>query len=337
MKHSVEMNGIPVETHSRNGQRNGTPGRGNNINSNDYLNHGGATAPTRPPFVHSDKGLSTLRETLSIGLFAKLAAFIKEETGIRLLPSKNLMLSGRLARRARSLRIETLEEYVDYLFSDRGRFLEMPRFIDAVTTNKTEFFREQFQFDFLGGQGLHELTKTFGDDLRFWSAPVSEGHEAYTLAMTLDNWGSMCMPGLRYSILGVDLSEAALKRAKTGIYPFREVEPVPVDFRKKYLLKKETEKGTIVRVIPELRDKVSFHKLNLMDESYVVPARLRSAHAIFCRNVLIYFDKDTKEQVVRKLASHLEPGGLFFSGASEPLTGMDVPLERLDTSIYRRV
>ena len=274
---------------------------------------------------------------MSVGLFRKLAKFIEEETGIRMPPAKNIMLSGRLSKRVRVLGLESLEDCVDYLFGEEGKVKEMSHFIDAVTTNKTEFFRERYQMDYLGGQGLYELTRTFGDELRLWSAPVSEGHEAYSLAMKLEQWCETCMPGLRYSILGVDLSEGALKRATSGIYPINEVTPMSEEFRKKYLLKKDTEKGGIVRVVPKLRDKVSFRRLNLMDEYYAVPLSFRSAHVIFCRNVLIYFDKERKEQVVRKLLTHLLPGGLFFSGASESLTGMDLPLESVDSSIYRRL
>ena len=334
---SVLMSKTSSKVHPMNGRKRGAINSKAIISSKDYVAHGGVAASRGLPLARPNKSLSTSCETLSERLFGKLAIFIKDQTGICMLHSQNLMLSGRLANRMRALGLESLEHYADYLFSLSGRHQEMPRFIDAVTTNKTEFFREKFHFDYLGGQGLHELTKTFGNDLMLWSAPVSEGHEAYTLAMVLDNCSSTYMRGLRYSVLGIDLSESALKRAKTGIYQLREVEPVPDGFRKKYLMKKETMKGTIVRVMPELRDKVSFQKLNLMEDSYDVPLRFRQAHVVFCRNLLIYFDKETKEQVVRKLAAHLAPDGLFFSGASEPLTGMDVPLERLDTSIYRKM
>ena len=264
-------------------------------------------------------------------LFAELSAYIQQTAGIRMPPEKRVMLQARLQKRMRKLGYTSYESYVRYVFSAEGTRLELQSMIDAVTTNKTDFFREPYHFEYLQQHGLPALVRRFGSRLRFWSAPCSKGHEVYTLAMVLAEY-AQTHPGFDFEILGSDLSGAAIDVAHRAVYPHREIEPVPMALRRKYLMRSKDPKDDQVRIVPELRRTTHYKHMNFMDDRYQVGVKF---HAIFCRNMLIYFDPATQEQVVNRLASHLHPGGLFLTGHAESLGRIRTPLLHLEPTIYQ--
>ncbi len=266
--------------------------------------------------------------------FERLTAFIYAETGIRLGAEKKTMLEGRLRKRLRDLHIDNYRRYCDYLFGPEGLRNEKILFIDVVTTNKTDFFREPKHFDYMTRQALPELAaRSDGQPLLFWSAGCSSGEEPYTLAMVLSEYAA-AHPGFRFRILATDISTKVLARAELGVYSTDSVEPVPQLLRHKYLLRSRERHSDRVRIVPELRRLVDFRRLNFMDADYGIPER---ADGIFCRNVIIYFDRPTQEKILRKLTRHLKPGAYLFVGHSETLHDMDLPLEPLGPALYRRL
>ena len=265
--------------------------------------------------------------------FARLTAFVYSETGIRLGPEKKTMLEGRLRKRLSELQIASYKNYCDYLFGPDGLRDEKIRFIDVVTTNKTDFFREPKHFDYLVQQALPEMTaRAGGQPLLLWSAGCSSGEEPYTLAMVLSDYAET-HAGFRFRILATDISTKVLELAQLAVYSTDTVEPVPPPMRRKYLLRSREVNADRVRIVPELRRLIEFRRLNFMDSDYGVDER---ADAIFCRNVIIYFDRPTQENILRKLTNHLKPGGFLFVGHSETLHDMNLPVEALGPALYRR-
>ncbi|MFZ5452547.1 MAG: CheR family methyltransferase [Thermodesulfobacteriota bacterium] len=277
-------------------------------------------------------------EVMSTGDFSRLSGFINNRCGIKLPPAKKTMLEGRLRKRLRSLGLNNFAEYCEYLFNLGGLEEECVHMVDMVTTNKTDFFRESQHFHFLTQKALPALTQELGwgsprNRLKVWSAGCATGEEPYTLAMFLSEFAS-ASAGFNFSILATDISTRALAKARLAIYEHDAIEPVPLPWRKKYLLRsKDREKG-LVRIAPELRALVNFHSLNFMDEEYDIrePQSL-----IFCRNVLIYFERPTQLAVLQRLCRHLRHGGYLFIGHSETLHGLDLPLAQSAPTIYRKI
>jgi chemotaxis protein methyltransferase CheR len=259
---------------------------------------------------------------------------IHEQAGIVLGPDKKTMLELRLRPRMRTLQMDSYADYCKYLFGRLGQVQELSHLLDAVTTNKTDFFREPAHFDYLAKKALPDLTsrKESGKPLLIWSAGCSTGEEPYTLAMVLSEY-ALANPGFRFSILATDLCTTVLAKARLGIFDTDAVGPVSQDLRRKYLMRSRDKQADAWRVVPELRDLVEFRHLNFMDAHYAVPEK---ADAIFCRNVIIYFDRRTQEQILTKLAGHLVPGGYAFLGHSETLHGLNVPLLPIAPALYRK-
>ncbi len=268
--------------------------------------------------------------------FCRLSAFVHERFGIKLPPSKKTMLEARLRRRLRALEMKSYDDYCDYLFGPAGQEEEVVRMIDLVTTNKTDFFREPAHFDFLQRSCLPELCDAGRGGafrtLTVWSAGCSTGEEPYTLAMVLSGYAES-RPGLRFSIVATDLSTRVLEKAALGIYEEEKVAPVPPDMKRKYLLRSKDRSRGLVRVAPAVRSLVTFRRLNLMDEDFGIR---EPVDVIFCRNVIIYFDKATQEALVNRFARQLAPGGYLFLGHSETLCGMDAPLVQMAPTVYRK-
>ena len=266
--------------------------------------------------------------------FARLTEFIYSETGIRLGSEKKTMLEGRLKKRLRELHIDSYREYCDYLFGHDGLREEKVLFIDVVTTNKTDFFREPKHFDYLTTTALPRMiTAAENQPLLLWSAGCSSGEEPYTLAMVLSEYAET-HPGFRFRILATDISTQVLAKAQTAIYGVDAVEPVPPLLRRKYLLRSRERGSDRVRIVPELRRLVEFRRLNFMDADYGLSEK---ADGIFCRNVIIYFDRPTQEKILRKLTHQLRPGGYLFVGHSETLHDMNLPVEPLGPALYRKL
>ena len=274
-------------------------------------------------------------EELSPKTFARFAEFITSELGIKMPESKLTMVQSRLLRRVRELQLNSVEQYSEYFFTSSNAD-EREHFVNAITTNKTDFFREPDHFDFLTRVALPSLSRTRscspGSRLNVWSAGCSSGEEPYTLAMVLGEY-EMQHPGFDFAILGTDISTRVLNLAREGIYEESQTLPVAPALRKKYFWQgRDTSQG-LVRLVPELRRKVTFHRLNFMDENYGVRDMF---DVVFFRNVMIYFDKPTQEAVINKICRNLVPGGYLFAGHSESLAGLDTDLDCVQTAVFQK-
>jgi chemotaxis protein methyltransferase CheR len=240
-------------------------------------------------------------EVLSEKDFYRLSRLIQNECGIKMPAPKKGMLKARLRKRLRFLQIYSYAEYCDYLFSPEGITNELVHMLDVVTTNKTDFFREPEHFDYLYRTALPELVNAHGvgtrRKLKAWSAGCSSGEEPYTLAMILDKFADRC-DGFQYSILATDISTKVLEKAYFGIYPQEKVLPVPFELKKQYLLRSKDKNKRLIRIAPELRARVTFQRLNLMDEDSGIHEKM---DVLFFRNVIIYFNKSTQKVILNRI------------------------------------
>lgn len=267
--------------------------------------------------------------------FSKLSSFIYSNYGIKMPPEKKVMLQSRLQKRLRALNITSYDKYINYLFSKEGMQNELYQMIDMVSTNKTDFFREASHFEALTNKILPALQqeKLFSGMLKVWSSASSSGEEPYTLAMVLNEY-TLNNTRFEYQILATDISTRMLQKGITAVYPEERVTIIPLNLKRKYLLRsKDTTKKT-VRIVPVLRSKVIFKRLNLMDGSYGINEKF---DIVFCRNVLIYFDRKTQEDVINKICRHLKVNGYFFLGHSESIMNMNVPLKQVSPTIFKRI
>ncbi|MBI4807178.1 MAG: protein-glutamate O-methyltransferase [Desulfovibrio sp.] len=265
--------------------------------------------------------------------FKRLADFIYSECGIKLPLAKKTMLEARLHKRLRVLGMDSYSRYCEYLFTPKGMEAELISLIDTVTTNTTEFFREPKHFDILTGKVLPDFLKRRGvsTPLRLWSAGCSSGEEPYTLAMVLSEYGQQ-VAGFRFGILATDISTQVLARAMKGIYTDDKLRNTPYEYKKRYMLRGKNNCSGLIRFSAEIRNKIQFQRLNFMEEfSFEKPM-----HVVFCRNVIIYFDRKTQENLLGRFCQCLEPGGHLFIGHSESITGMDLPLTPVAPTVYRR-
>jgi len=284
-----------------------------------------------PLSIHA---MSTRNEGLSNADFDRLRNLIYDESGINLSSDKKTMLEIRLKRRLRSLDIASFEEYCDHLFGFEGKENELVHLIDVITTNKTDFFREAGHFDYLVSKALPDLAAQNGVTRTslVWSAGCSTGEEPYTLAMVLSEYSQEC-PGFRFSVLATDISTAVLAKAAAGIFKSEVVRPVPQNLRRKYFMRSRNPEADLLRVVPEVRALIQFRRVNFMDADFGLA---EPPEIIFCRNVIIYFDRPTQLRLLEKLTRQLAPGGYFFAGHSESLQGMDLPLDPVAPAVYRK-
>ena len=280
--------------------------------------------------------LTASPQNLSEVDFRRLALFIEGELGIRMPDTKRIMLESRLQKRLRRLGIANFGAYVDFVFSGKGGETELINMIDAVTTNKTDFFREADHFEYLTDTIVPAAAKDGSGVSRpflLWSAGCSTGEEPYTIAMVLEE-RRLLEPRFDYRIFASDLSTQVLDKAREAVYEESRVEIVPLTFKKRYMLKSKDKESGLVRMKPAIRARVSFERVNFMDDAYPVAKAL---DVVFCRNVIIYFERRVQESILRKLCAHIRPGGWLFLGHSETLTGMDLPLRGVAPTIYARV
>lgn len=281
--------------------------------------------------------MDSLTKGISPKDFNRLSDFIYDNCGIKMTLAKKTMLEARLQKRIRCLGMKLYSEYVEYLFSPQGMRDELVKMIDIVTTNKTDFFREPEHFDYLSRKLLPEWISKYGNrsgrKLMVWSAGCSSGEEPYTLAMVLSEFSDTC-PGFDFRIMATDISTRVLEKACKGIYDEDRVMPVPAPMKRKYILRSKDKKSGLVRVIPDIREKINFRRLNFMDHDFGLREQL---DIIFCRNVIIYFDQKTQENLLNKFYKQLTPGGHIFMGHSETLNGLDVPLVTVYPTIYRKL
>jgi chemotaxis protein methyltransferase CheR len=246
-----------------------------------------------------------------------LIALIYEHSGIVLTSDKKSLISSRLHKRLKNLALPSFRAYIKYLQSSPGRDAELVAMIDEITTNKTEFFREHQHFDFLVSTILPDIAQSDWSVLNFWSAGCSTGEEPYTLAMVLAEFFGMTR---NFNIFATDLSTQALRTARQAVYSNVLGASIPFGLRQKYTLTGHGSQTGRFRIVPELRTRVTFDQVNLIASGWNIPGAM---DIVFCRNVMIYFDPQTRKQIVARLRRHIKPDGYLFIGHSETLGGID--------------
>jgi len=269
---------------------------------------------------------------------ARFRDLVFSETGIRMPANKDHLIVSRLRRRRLEGGFTGLDDYFAHLFGDGALEDEWPLIIDRITTNKTDFFREPAHYDFLANRVIPDAMRGArpGRTCRFrlWSAASSTGAEAYSAAMVLaDAAGTDAR--LDWAILGTDISTRVLEEATRAIYPSDQLAPVPQDLRARYTMpgRGATESSGMARIVPELRRRVRFAELNLIDPPYPVSHGL---DVIMLRNVLIYFTERQQQQVVTEILGHLAVGGWFLVGHAESMIVQDHRLEQVAPATFRR-
>jgi chemotaxis protein methyltransferase CheR len=258
---------------------------------------------------------------------------IYRQTGIQMTEKKRNLVVARLSKRLRALNLSNFSEYYEYLNTSSKAADELNNLINRITTNKTDFFREKHHFDFL----INEIFPSFLDvarnsgtrRLRIWSAGCSSGEEPYSLAMTVADFFKD-ERGWDLKILATDLDTDILMKAAKGVYSSQQITPVPMNYLSKYFVR--TSQG--YEVSPQIKAMIAFRKLNLMDPSFPMK---KPFDIIFCRNVMIYFDEETRKDLVKKYHNHLRDNGYMFVGHSESLMYMKHLFKFLKHTVYIKV
>lgn len=272
-------------------------------------------------------------KSMSQKTFERFKSYIEGHIGIQIPQAKKVMVESRLLKRLRILKLNSFGDYENYFFSIQGQEDEVPRFTEAITTNKTDFFREVDHFNILQSTVLpHVVNYLDKNEIRLWSAASSSGEEAYTMAMFVEEFISE-NPGYRYKILATDISEKVLNHGHKAVYPLADGAPIPMDFKRKYCLVSKKSDEPTLRIKKHLRDRVMFRQINLTSDSYKIK---KIYHVIFLRNVMIYFNKDTQAEILNNLYSHLHDEGYLFLGHSENLPGAEMPFVRVGPSVYKK-
>lgn len=263
--------------------------------------------------------------------FKLLTELIKKNYGIHLKKEKETLIIGRLHKVLSELGFTTFTEYYKYLVSDKtGHALEV--LIDKISTNHTFFMREPEHFYFFRDHLLPYFKSVIKDrDFRLWCAASSTGEEPYTLAMILTDYFEKIVPTWDTKLLATDISQSALSTAKSGIYSKERLEDLPAMWKNKYFLKKDNQNLIITE---KIKREVIYRRFNLIDDVFPFKKRF---HVIFCRNVMIYFDAATKEQLVNKLYDQLEEGGYLFIGHSESINREASNFKYIKPAVYRKV
>jgi chemotaxis protein methyltransferase CheR len=274
-------------------------------------------------------------QALSDKLFQQYSQLVYQQCGINLHEGKRELLQARLNKRLRATGVQSYQDYYRLITSPNNQ-AEIIQFLDCISTNLTYFFREPKHFEFLEQVALPELLahKRNARDMRIrlWSAACSTGEEPYSLAMSIL---SQLKEAERrdFRILATDISTRVLDVARKGLYPKDRVEKVPGALRQKFFQRCNGNDGEpYYEVVPALKQSVAFRRLNLK-EPYPFSGPF---DYIFCRNVMIYFDKQTQQDLIQKMAGYLSPGGYLFVGHSESLTGLQHPLQYVRPSVYRK-
>lgn len=266
---------------------------------------------------------------VSSGEFERIRSLAYEKFGLDLRKGKEALVAARLGRQMRQANLLSFDEYCRYVLADHtGEALA--GMIDSLTTNYTAFYREPAHFEFFRQVVLPAFRER--SLVRIWSAACATGEEPYTLAMCIfEELGRES--GGRVRILATDISNRALATARQGVYGAARCRGVPEHILRRCFMRGVGRQAGSYRLRPELRQMVEFRRLNLMEPQ----AHLGRFPLILCRNVMIYFDRRTREALVLRLADSLEPGGYLFVGHAESLTGLDQPLEYVQPAIYRKV
>jgi chemotaxis protein methyltransferase CheR len=272
--------------------------------------------------------------------FHQLRDLVYEKCGINLTDAKKMMLRSRLQKRLYHLRLSTFREYYEYLFKADMPGDEMREMINCITTNKTDFFREPHHFDFIKDIFVPELIHEHAhsglgeNKLRVWHAGCSTGEEPYTMAMVLaDAFGSN-IDHWDIRLLASDIDTKVLDHASAGIYDLERFEQVPEHYRKKCFLKGSGAKSNSVKIKSHLQDVITFKQINLLETPWPINPSVKF-DIIFCRNVVIYFDKATQRKLFKRYHALLKPRGYLIIGHSESLLGVSDEFDAVGHTIYR--
>ena len=257
--------------------------------------------------------------------FDRVRHLLHEYSGIHMHEGKKALVRARLMKRIRKLGMGSFEEYLDYVERENGgrEFLE---FVDVLTTNKTSFFRESQHFDFIRDEVIPAMG---GRSAKWWSAGCSSGEEPVTCAITLLE-ARKAMPGAPVKILATDLSRQVLQKAKAGLYPIDRVREMPGIRIENYFDKVD---DTLCRVNPGVQKMITYGRLNLK-ASWPLNGPF---HLIMCRNVMIYFNRQTQQRLVDRFRELLEPGGYLFLGHSESISGGNRGFRNIRPAVYQKV
>ncbi len=272
------------------------------------------------------------KKQLTDSLFQKFSDLVYQKTGIYLKPEKKELLNARLGKRLRALGIDSFGDYYQYVTRDNSGE-ELVQMIDVVSTNFTSFFRENAHFELLTNRVLPELTGRAArkKELLFWSAASSSGEEPYTMALVVEDFFEK-LAGWRYRIMATDISTKVLAHAKRGVYPADRVTKVPKPYLKRYFQRGVGQSSGYVRLKDDIRQRISFERFNLMHD---FPWH-EEIDVIFCRNVMIYFNRETQQTLVNKFYRALAPGGFLFIGHSESISNLQHKFIQIDATAYQK-
>jgi len=265
---------------------------------------------------------------LKPGEFDKISQLACKHFGVDLREGKQALVEARIGKKLRELNMPSFQVYYDYVTNDStGNALQT--MVDVLTTNHTSFFREPRHFDLLRDTIFPALQAR--PQINIWSAACSSGEEPYTIAMTLleaNRDAALAKVKIRAS----DISNRVLEMARSGIYPAERINKLPHELLHRYMLKGQRSAANNFRFKPEVRNMISFERINLMEP---LNAEYRCS-VIFCRNIMIYFDKPTQESLVKRLSQNLEEGGYLFIGHSESLNAIQHGLDYVSPATYRK-
>lgn len=264
-----------------------------------------------------------------------IRGLVYNHSRINLGPNKKALVSARLGKRLRATKITSISDYCRYLQHQESED-EVSHLIDAISTNYTFFFRETEHFEFLKNSVIQEMTKRRTGEkwpsFNIWSAACASGEEPYSVAISLaEHFGAN--PSWPWRIEATDISHKILQRARVGVYREEAVSRVTAPDLKKHFQKGFGPQDGNFRLKPHIQNGVTFRQLNLLDGVFPFTDLF---HVIFCRNVMIYFDRETQQELVKKLMHRLVPGGYLFVGHSESLSGVDHSFETVRPAVYRR-
>lgn len=282
------------------------------------------TMPSRTLQSH-ERSWSVRDAVLSDQEFAQFSGLIYRIAGISMSAAKKPLIVSRLAKRLQHHQLTRYQDYFRLITSSQGQD-ELQVAVDSLTTNETHFFREPRHFDYLRKHIIP--ARQAGRGLRVWSAACSSGEEPYSIAMVLDEM----LGDEPWDVVASDLSSRILEKARSGLFPIARLPEIPKPYLNRYCLKGVGEYDGTLLIEQSLRNRVGFISHNLMQE----PPRLEPFDVIFLRNVMIYFDQETKRQVVSRLLPLLRPGGYFLIGHSESLNGVIDDLRLVMPAVYRK-
>jgi chemotaxis protein methyltransferase CheR len=261
--------------------------------------------------------------------FKRMREIVYEHSGISLKATKEAMVSARVAKRMRALDISTHEQYLSYIEHD-AKSDEITHFLDVISTNVTSFFREKQHFDFLKDILLNWISNG-KSKIRIWSAAASTGEEALSIAMTIQD--ALGEQPCDYKILATDISTHVLTCAQQGIYDEAQMKNVPEAFRRRFFQPVSTKSGTVYRARDELTHNIVYRRLNLSRPPFPMRSQL---DIVFCRNVMIYFDEETRKKLIGEIHRQLLPGGYLFTGHAESLSSLKTDFTYIRPTLYQK-